>query len=102
MSRSVSLIQKRHNLPGIHLCVGNVSRRSVLWNVISSDTARWIFRQRVYSLRSNKDGRGMSSVALAVVTFGVCLATLLVAVFGGEVIHRLVRLHLLDKPSGED
>ena len=43
----------------------------------------------------------MSSVALAVVTFGVCLATLLVAVIGGEAIHRLVRLHLLDKPSRE-
>src|SRR5215203_4100235 len=43
----------------------------------------------------------MTSVALAVVTFGVCLAALLVAVLGGEAIHRLVRLHLLDKPSGE-
>jgi len=43
----------------------------------------------------------MSSVALAVVTFGVCLATLLVAVFAGEAIHRLVRPHLLDTPSGE-
>ncbi len=43
----------------------------------------------------------MSSVALAVVTFGVCLATLLVAVFGGEAIYRLVRPHLLDKPSGK-
>src|SRR5829696_2020945 len=78
-----------------------VRRPSVPWNLISSDTARWIFRQRVYSLGSNKDGRGMSSVALAVVTFGVCLVTLLVAVFAGEAIHRLVRPHLLDKPSGE-
>ena len=43
----------------------------------------------------------MTSVALAVVTFGVCLATLLVAVFAGEAIHRLVRPYLLDKPSGE-
>src|SRR5215210_4570538 len=43
----------------------------------------------------------MTSVALAVVTFGVCLATLLVAVFGGEAIYRVVRPHLLDKPSGE-
>ena len=43
----------------------------------------------------------MTSVALAVVTFGVCLATLLVAVFAGEAIHRLVRPHLLDTPSGE-
>jgi hypothetical protein len=52
-------------------------------------------------LGSNKDGRGMSSVALAVVTFGVCLATLLVAVFAGEAIHRLVRPYLLGKPSKE-
>ena len=43
----------------------------------------------------------MSSVALAVVTFGVCLGTLLVAVLGGEAIYRLVGPHLLDKPSGE-
>ena len=43
----------------------------------------------------------MSSVALAIVTFGVCLATLLVAVFAGEAIHRLVRPYLLDKPSEE-
>src|SRR5215216_1354388 len=43
----------------------------------------------------------MSSVALAVVTFGICLATLLVAVLGGEAIYRLVRSHFLDKPSGE-
>ena len=43
----------------------------------------------------------MSSVALAVVTFGVCLATLLVAVFAGEAIHRLVRPYLLEEPSGE-
>ena len=43
----------------------------------------------------------MTSVALAVVTFGVCLVTLLVAVFAGEAIHRLVRPHLLDTPSGE-
>ncbi len=43
----------------------------------------------------------MSSVALAVVTFGVCLATLLVAVFGGEAIYRLVRPHLLGTPSAE-
>ena len=43
----------------------------------------------------------MTSVALAVATFGVCLATLLVAVFAGEAIHRLVRPYLLGKPSGE-
>src|SRR5215207_3449264 len=43
----------------------------------------------------------MSSVALAIVTFGVCLVTLLVAVLGGEAIHRLVHLHFLDKPSEE-
>ena len=43
----------------------------------------------------------MTSVALAIVTFGVCLATLLVAVFAGEAIHRLVRSHFLDKPSKE-
>jgi hypothetical protein len=43
----------------------------------------------------------MSSVALGIVTFAVCLATLLVAVFGGEAIYRLVRPHFLDKPSGE-
>ena len=43
----------------------------------------------------------MTSVALAIVTFGVCLATLFVAVLGGETIYRLVRSHLLDKPSGE-
>ena len=43
----------------------------------------------------------MTSVALAVVTFGVCLATLLVAVFGGEAIYRVVRPHLLDTPSEE-
>src|SRR5215217_195692 len=43
----------------------------------------------------------MSSVTLAVVTFGICLATLLVAVLGGEAIYRLVGPHILDKPSGE-
>jgi hypothetical protein len=43
----------------------------------------------------------MTSVALALVTFGVCLVTLLVAVLGGEAIHRLVRPYLLGKPSGE-
>src|SRR5215212_139920 len=43
----------------------------------------------------------MSSVALALVTFGVCLVTLLVAVLAGEAIHRLVRSHFLDKPSEE-
>src|SRR5215211_8335041 len=43
----------------------------------------------------------MSSVALAVVTFGVCLATLLVAVLGGEAIYRLVGPHILDTPSEE-
>jgi hypothetical protein len=43
----------------------------------------------------------MTSVVLAIVTFGVCLATLFVAVLGGETIYRLVRPHLLDKPSGE-
>src|SRR5215212_2118879 len=44
----------------------------------------------------------MTSVALAVVTFGVCLATLLVAVLAGEAIHRQVSLHFRDKPVGED
>ena len=43
----------------------------------------------------------MTSVALAIVTFGVCLATILVAVLGGETIYRLVCPHLLDKPSGK-
>src|SRR5829696_6341271 len=43
----------------------------------------------------------MTSVTLAVVTFGVCLATILVAVLGGETIYRLVCPHLLDKPSGK-
>ena len=43
----------------------------------------------------------MSSVALAIVTFGVCLATLFVAVLAGEAIYRRVGSHLLDKPSGE-
>ena len=43
----------------------------------------------------------MTSVTLAVVTFGVCLATILVAVLGGEAIYRVVRLHLLEEPSGE-
>jgi hypothetical protein len=101
MPGPVSLNQQGHSLPGLHLCLDNVRRRSVLWHVISSYTTRWIFQLGVYSLRSNKDGRGMSSVALAIVTFGVCLVTLLVAVLAGEAIHRLVRLHLLDKPSGE-
>ena len=71
------------------------------WKVISSATARWTFQQGVYSLRSDKDGRGMTSVLLAVVTFGVCFATLLVAVLAGEAIYRLVSPHLLEKPSGK-
>src|SRR5919112_510597 len=101
MPEPVSLNQKGHNLPGIHLCIDNVRKSSVPWHVISSYTARWIIRQKVYSLRSNKDGRGMSSVALALVTFGVCLVTLLVAVFGGEAIYRRVGPHLLNTPSAE-
>ena len=43
----------------------------------------------------------MTSLALALVTFGVCLATIFVAVLGGEAIYRLVRPHLLDKPSSK-
>jgi hypothetical protein len=43
----------------------------------------------------------MTSVALAVVTFGICLAMILVAVLGGEAIYRLVRPHLLGKASEE-
>jgi hypothetical protein len=44
----------------------------------------------------------MTSVALAVATFGVCLAALLVAVLAGEAINRWVRPHLLNKPIGKD
>ena len=101
MPEPVLLSQKGHNLPGIHLCIDNVRKSSVPWHVISSYTARWIFQLGVYSLHSNKDGRGMSSVALAVVTFGICLVTLLVAVFAGEAIYRRVGPRLPDKPFGK-
>ena len=43
----------------------------------------------------------MSSVALAAVTFGVCLATLLVAVLAGEAIYRRVSPRLPDKLIGK-
>jgi hypothetical protein len=40
----------------------------------------------------------MNSVALALLTFGVCLAVILVAVLAGEVIYHLVYPHLFNKP----
>jgi hypothetical protein len=43
----------------------------------------------------------MSSVALALVTFGICLVTLLVAVFAGEAIYRRVGPRLPNKPFGK-
>jgi len=43
----------------------------------------------------------MSSVALAVVTFGVCLVTLLVAVIAGEAIYQRVGPRLPDKLIGK-
>jgi len=43
----------------------------------------------------------MSSVALALVTFGICLVTLLVAVFAGEAIYRRVGPRLPDKLNGK-
>ncbi len=40
----------------------------------------------------------MNSVALALLTFGVCLALILVAVLAGEVIYHWVFPHLFNKP----
>ena len=40
----------------------------------------------------------MNSVALALLTFGVCLAVILVAVLAGEVIYHWVYPHLFNKP----
>ena len=43
----------------------------------------------------------MTTVALALVTFGVCLTLLFVAVLGGEAIYRWVLPKLFDKPSNK-
>lgn len=43
----------------------------------------------------------MTSFTLALVTFGVCLIVLLVAVLGGEMIYRWASLHLFDKLSSK-
>jgi hypothetical protein len=40
----------------------------------------------------------MNSVALALLTFGVCLAVLLVAMLAGEVIYHWFYPHLFNKP----
>jgi hypothetical protein len=41
----------------------------------------------------------MTTVALALVTFGVCLTVLIVAVLAGESIYRWILPHRFDKPS---
>src|SRR4028119_1583136 len=43
----------------------------------------------------------MTTGVLALVTFGVCLTLLFVAVLGGEAIYRWVLPKLFDKPSGK-
>ncbi len=43
----------------------------------------------------------MTAVTLTLVTFGVCLTALLVAVLAGETIYRWVLPKLFDKPSSK-